>query len=70
LKLELELLVYDDSRKKVEIEKLRKENKQVEFEKQKIVHMVQQEHKAKEDIMIIISDLKEKIKKLEKKSES
>jgi len=36
---------------------------------EQIIKMIHEQKKAKDNIMIIVSDLKEKIKKLEQKSE-
>jgi len=64
------LTISPTERQKAEIKKLRKEKNKAEMEKHQITKMVQEQQKAKEDIMTIVSDLKEKIMKLEKKSES
>jgi len=64
------LTISPTERQKAEIKELRKEKNKAEMEKHQITKMVQEQQKAKEDIMTIVSDLKEKITNLEKKSES
>lgn len=65
-----ELTIDDSQRKDALLKKTLEEKSELEKEKDNVVKMIQEQQKAKDDIMIIVSDLKEKIKKLEQKSES
>lgn len=64
------LVISNEERLKLEKEKLEKDKSKLEGEKQQIVHMMKEQQQSKEDIMTIISNLKDEINTLKEKSET